>query len=59
MPTKSARPELQYPIVKSFLDYLIDERHFSHYTSRCYAVDLRQFIAHINDELGLEFKRRL
>jgi len=55
MPTKSARPELQYPIVKSFLDYLLDERHFSQYTSRCYAVDLRQFIAHVNDELGLDF----
>ena len=41
MPTKSARPELTYPIVKAFLDYLIDERHFSQYTSRCYGVDLR------------------
>ncbi|MDP7030567.1 MAG: tyrosine recombinase XerC [Phycisphaerales bacterium] len=55
MPTKSARPELDYPIIKAFLDYLIDERHFSQYTSRCYGVDLRQFIAHLEDELGLEF----
>lgn len=55
MPKKSARPELTYPIVKGFLDYLIDERHFSQYTSRCYGVDLRQFIAHVNDESNLEF----
>ena len=55
MPKKSARPELTYPIVKGFLDYLIDERHFSQYTSRCYGVDLRQFIAHISDELNLEY----
>lgn len=55
MPKKSARPELTYPIVKGFLDYLIDERHFSQYTSRCYGVDLRQFIAHTSDELNLEF----
>jgi integrase/recombinase XerC len=55
MPKKSPRPELKYPIVKSFLDYLIDERHFSQYTSRCYGVDLRQFIANVSDEFGIEF----
>ena len=59
MPKKSARPELDYPIVKDFLDYLIDERHFSQYTSRCYGVDLRQFICHLNDELGIEFDAAL
>ena len=55
MPAKSPRPELTYPIIKSFLDYLIDERHISQYTSKCYGVDLRQFIAYTCDELGIEF----
>jgi len=55
MPRKSARPELNYPIVSDFLAYLIDERHFSQYTSKCYGVDLRQFIAFTNDEQGIEF----
>lgn len=55
MPKKSLRPELTYPIVKDFLDYLIDERHFSPYTSRCYGVDLRQFIAHVSDEASIDF----
>ncbi|MDP7071193.1 MAG: tyrosine recombinase XerC [Phycisphaerales bacterium] len=55
MPAKSPRPELTYPIIKAFLDYLIDERHFSQYTSKCYGVDLRQFIAYTCDELGIEF----
>ncbi len=30
-------------IIEQFLSYLIDERHFSPYTSRCYGLDLRQF----------------
>ncbi|MDP7086974.1 MAG: tyrosine recombinase XerC, partial [Phycisphaerales bacterium] len=55
MPKKSPRPELTYPIVKDFLDYLTDERHFSQYTSRCYGVDLRQFIAHVSDEVGIDY----
>ena len=55
MPTKSARPELDYPMIKAFLEYLIDERHFSQYTSKCYGVDLRQFIAFLTDEYGLPF----
>jgi len=32
------------PLVEQFLTYLTDERHFSPYTSRCYGLDLRQFI---------------
>ncbi len=55
MPAKSPRPELTYPIIKAFLDYLIDERHFSQYTSKCYGVDLRQFIAYTCDDLNIEF----
>lgn len=35
------------PIIESFAAYLLDERHFSTYTSRCYSADLRQFIEHI------------
>jgi len=36
------------PVVLAFLDYLLDERHFSPYTARCYGVDLRQFIEHLS-----------
>lgn len=31
-------------LINEFIDYLRFERHFSNYTSRCYAADLRQFI---------------
>ena len=31
------------PLVQQFLDYLVDERHFSPYTARCYGLDLRQY----------------
>jgi len=31
------------PIVEAFISYLLDERHFSPYTARCYGVDLRQY----------------
>lgn len=41
------------PVVEGFLRYLIDERHFSPYTSRCYGVDLRQFIDHLAEELNI------
>jgi integrase/recombinase XerC len=33
----------QLPIVQAFIRYLLDERHFSPYTARCYGVDLRQY----------------
>ncbi|MDZ4831520.1 MAG: tyrosine recombinase XerC [Phycisphaerae bacterium] len=39
------------PLVAQFLSYLIDERHFSPYTSRCYGLDLRQY----SDFLGAHF----
>ena len=42
------------PIVKSFTDYLTDERHFSPYTSRCYGADLRQYVDFLAEELGVE-----
>jgi integrase/recombinase XerC len=41
------------PIVASFLSYLTNERHFSPYTARCYGADLRQFVEHLADELGV------
>jgi integrase/recombinase XerC len=41
------------PIVDGFLRYLIDERHFSPYTSRCYGVDLRQYIDYLVEELNI------
>jgi site-specific recombinase XerD len=31
------------PIVDRFIAYLADERHFSPYTGRCYAMDLSQY----------------
>ncbi|MBC7835970.1 MAG: tyrosine recombinase XerC [Phycisphaerales bacterium] len=42
------------PITAAFTSYLIDERHFSPYTARCYGADLRQFVEHLCDELGLD-----
>lgn len=41
------------PVIEAFLHYLIDERHFSPYTSRCYGVDLRQFVDHLAEELNI------
>lgn len=32
------------PITTAFTGYLMDERHFSPYTARCYGADLRQFV---------------
>lgn len=43
------------PVIEQFLSYLIDERHFSPYTSRCYGLDLRQFADFIAGEYGIEF----
>jgi integrase/recombinase XerC len=31
-------------LINEFIEYLRFERHFSNYTSRCYAADLRQFV---------------
>ena len=45
------------PITEAFAAYLTDERHFSAYTARCYAADLRQFIEYLSQELGLEIDR--
>lgn len=41
------------PIVDKFLRYLLDERHFSPYTARCYGVDLRQYVEFIQGELNV------
>lgn len=38
------------PIIAGFTSYLMDERHFSHYTARCYGADLRQYIEFLTDE---------
>jgi integrase/recombinase XerC len=38
------------PIIEQFMSYLLDERHFSPYTSRCYGVDLRQYAEYITEE---------
>jgi integrase/recombinase XerC len=41
------------PVVEEFLSYLLDERHFSPYTSRCYGVDLRQYVDFLAEELNV------
>jgi integrase/recombinase XerC len=46
------------PIIEGFLAYLIDERHFSPYTSRCYGVDLRQFIDYLCEENNVTINRQ-
>lgn len=40
---KGNRMSATVPLIERFLSYLIDERRFSPYTSRCYGLDLRQF----------------
>lgn len=42
------------PLIASFTSYLMDERHFSHYTARCYGADLRQYVEFIADEHNIE-----
>jgi integrase/recombinase XerC len=44
------------PIIAGFTSYLIDERHFSQYTARCYGADLRQYVEFLGDESGIEVK---
>lgn len=47
-------PTSKFAIINEFLNYLLDERHFSPYTARCYGVDLRQFTDYLADEFGIE-----
>jgi len=42
------------PITDAFSKYLMDERHFSPYTARCYGADLRQFVDYLTEEQGIE-----
>ena len=42
------------PIVEAFISYLLDERHFSPYTARCYGVDLRQYTEFISESRNIE-----
>jgi integrase/recombinase XerC len=46
----------QLPIIAAFAAYLMDERHFSHYTARCYGADLRQYVEFLADERHIEIK---
>ncbi len=41
-------------ITGAFTAYLMDERHFSPYTARCYGADLRQYVEYLAEELGIE-----
>jgi integrase/recombinase XerC len=47
------------PIVQQFLSYLIDERHFSPYTSRCYGLDLRQYSDFLAEHFGVKHDEAL
>jgi integrase/recombinase XerC len=46
-------------ITEAFGKYLIDERHFSPYTARCYGADLRQFVEFLVDEHGVDLNDAL
>lgn len=41
-------------ITDAFAKYLIDERHFSPYTARCYGADLRQFVEYLAGAFRVE-----
>lgn len=45
--------EKQLGIVEAFLHYLLDDRHFSPYTARCYGVDLRQYADFLLDRFDV------
>lgn len=53
---KKTQPQ-PLPVVEDFLRYLIDERHFSPYTSRCYCVDLRQYVEFLTEEFNIDIDR--
>ncbi len=42
------------PLINGFTSYLMDERHFSHYTARCYGADLRQYVEFLADDGGVD-----
>lgn len=50
----STNPSDKPAIVDAFLSYLLDDRHFSPYTARCYGVDLRQYADHLATVLGVQ-----
>ncbi len=50
-------PHQHLPIVDEFLHYLLDDRHFSPYTARCYGVDLRQYTEFLTDEFNIDCSR--
>ena len=53
---KAAEPKLQ--VIKEFLSYLLDDRHFSPYTARCYGVDLRQYIEYLGESLNIHINEQ-
>lgn len=50
----SNAPYEPLPLIRGFLSYLTDERHFSPCTARCYGVDLRQFVEFVIDRHGIK-----
>ncbi|MDP6541163.1 MAG: tyrosine recombinase XerC [Phycisphaerales bacterium] len=53
---KKKNVEHSVPVVAAFLSYLLEERHFSEYTARCYGVDLRQYIVWITEEQNISIE---
>lgn len=51
-PAVGAEQRLVTPLIRSFLDYLKFERHFSDYTIRSYGADLAQFGQFLAGEIG-------
>ncbi|MCH8164687.1 MAG: tyrosine recombinase XerC [Planctomycetes bacterium] len=49
---KSAASE-HLPVIAEFLSYLLDDRHFSPYTARCYGVDLRQYAQFLTEDRNI------
>ncbi len=45
------------PIFGAFLDYLVQDRHFSTYTAKCYAADLRQYAEYMTERFDLELNQ--
>lgn len=41
------------PLTAAFTSYLMDERHFSPYTARCYGADLRQYVEYLVQSNGV------
>jgi integrase/recombinase XerC len=46
------------PLTDAFSSYLMDERHFSPYTARCYGADLRQFVEFLAKHFNITIEQQ-